>query len=68
MANSNGERVDISRESDILKRQLLDHFREARDVFSEIQSDRSEENVENVWSMSLNVENDINRQRLEQRC
>ncbi|KAL4297095.1 hypothetical protein GQ457_12G000920 [Hibiscus cannabinus] len=62
-AVSNGEHVDISHESDILKRQFLGHFREARDVFSEIQSDRSEENVENVWSVSLHVEKDIDRQQ-----
>ncbi|KAL4303175.1 hypothetical protein GQ457_10G005120 [Hibiscus cannabinus] len=61
--NPNGERVDINRGSDIFKRQLLSHFREARCVFSEIQSNRSEENVENVWSVSLHVEKDIDRQR-----
>ncbi|KAL4387577.1 hypothetical protein GQ457_09G023970 [Hibiscus cannabinus] len=62
-ANPNGERVDIIRGSDILKRRLLGHFCEARGVFSEIQSDRSEENVENVWSVSLHVEKDIDRWR-----
>ncbi|KAL4297696.1 hypothetical protein GQ457_12G017210 [Hibiscus cannabinus] len=41
----------------------LNHFREARGVFSEIQSDRSEENVKNLWSVSLHVEKDINRRR-----
>ncbi|KAL4351407.1 hypothetical protein GQ457_06G005170 [Hibiscus cannabinus] len=55
-ANPNGGRVDISRKSDILKRRLLGHFREVRDVSSEIQSDRNEEDVENVWSVSLHVE------------
>ncbi|KAL4282914.1 hypothetical protein GQ457_16G015900 [Hibiscus cannabinus] len=47
-ANPNGERVDISRGSDILKRRLLRHFCEAQGVFSGIQSNRSEENVENI--------------------
>ncbi|KAL4334798.1 hypothetical protein GQ457_07G044450 [Hibiscus cannabinus] len=62
-SNPNGERVYISHGSDIPKRQLLGHFRKARDVFSKIQSDRSEENVENVWSVSLHVEKDIDQRR-----
>ncbi|KAL4303117.1 hypothetical protein GQ457_10G016550 [Hibiscus cannabinus] len=54
--NPNGGRVDISRESDILKRRLLGYFHEARGVSSEIQFDRSEEEVDNTWSLSLHVE------------
>ncbi|KAL4333430.1 hypothetical protein GQ457_07G044910 [Hibiscus cannabinus] len=51
---------NISRGSVILKRRLLSHFREARVVFSKIQSDRSEENIESV---SLHNEKDIDRQQ-----
>ncbi|KAL4323729.1 hypothetical protein GQ457_11G006090 [Hibiscus cannabinus] len=59
--NLNGEYVDISRGSNILKQRLLDHFREAHSVFLEIQTDRSEENIKNVWLVSLHVKKDIDR-------
>ncbi|KAL4303928.1 hypothetical protein GQ457_10G023820 [Hibiscus cannabinus] len=43
------------------RRRVLGHFCKARDVFSEIHSDISEENAENVKLVSLYVEKDIDR-------